>query len=80
MYFLRSRITFLFSSLGTGHYLCRGGGGGGEKEEGLKAVLDWREGGGKFPFKQLIGGSSFLRFCKGSCLCFCKWDYFYEIN
>ena len=26
------------------------------------------------------GGHEILRFCKGSCLCFCKWDYFYEIN
>ena len=43
------------------------------KKGGEKAVLDWLEGGGGF-FKTIN------RFCKGSCLRFCKWDYFDEIN
>ena len=49
--------------------------GGGKKEGkkgGKKAVLDWLEGGGFF--------IKINRFCKGSCLRFCKWDYFDEIN
>ena len=37
------RLFSLFFSSGTGHYLCREGGG--KKEGGVKAVLDWLEGG-----------------------------------
>ena len=51
--------------------------GGGRR--GVKAILDWLEGGLIF-FLTINRGSSFLRFCKGSCLCFSKWDYFYKIN
>ena len=48
------------------------------KRRGFEAVSDWLEGGLIF-LKQFIWGHLFVRFCKGSCLCFCKWDYFYKI-
>lgn len=44
--------------LGTGHYLCRGGGRG-----KVKAVLDWLER-GSFFHKELIGVTIFLGFAR----------------
>ena len=39
-------------TLGTGHYLCRGGEG--KKEEGgVKAISDWLEGGAKPFYKEV---------------------------
>ena len=53
-------------------------------------AVEWGEGkkkgktGKKGCFRLARGGGGFFktinRFCKGSCLCFCKWHYFYEIN
>ena len=49
-----SRFFLVHKYLGTGHYLCRGRGEGKKGGGGVKAVLDWQEGGGLF--EQLIGG------------------------
>ena len=52
-------------------------------------AVEWGEGkkkgkrGKKGCFRLARGGGFFKtinRFCKGSCLRFCKWDYFDEIN
>ena len=47
-------------NLGTGLYLCRGGGGEGEKKGGgVKAISDWLEGGVNFFIKKFRGGQQF---------------------